>query len=159
MADIKFKNLDKYVAQIEKLNFYADTYIKDAVYAGGNVVADATKEALIALNPDNSPSTVEHRRTINAKQKAGLIESFGLAPVRNDKGFINVKTGFDGYNEVITKRWPLGQPNAMIARAMESGTSFMDKNPIIRKATNRAKKPCEEAMRLSFENSIKKLMK
>lgn len=158
MANIKFKNLDKYVSQLEHLSSFTELLIGEAVYDGAEIVADATKTALNGLPVDNRRK-VPMRKSINQKQKNALIESFGIAKLQRDKNFYNVKTGFDGYNTIVTDRWPLGQPNVMIARSLESGTSFMPKNPIISKATRNAKKRCEEAMQNSLTKNINKLMK
>lgn len=55
----------------------------------------------------------------------------GIARIRENSTGWNVKVGFDGYNKIVTKRWPKGQPNAMIARSINSGTSFMIKYPFM----------------------------
>lgn len=158
MAIIKFTGIDEYVRKLENLASYTDKLIGEAVYKGADVVANETKQALQSLPVDNSTNKAT-RTSINQIQKNGLIESFGIAKMRNDNGFLNVKTGFDGYNKLISNSYPTGQPNIMIARALESGTSFMPKNRVISRATNRAKKACEEAMKKSIEGNIEKLMK
>lgn len=158
MAIIKFTGIDEYVRKLENLASYTDKLIGEAVYKGADVVANETKQALQSLPVDNSTNKAT-RTSINQIQKNGLIESFGIAKMRNDNGFLNVKTGFDGYNKLISNSYPMGQPNIMIARALESGTSFMPKNRVISRATNRAKKACEEAMKKSLEGNIEKLMK
>jgi len=156
---IKFTGLDEYIAKIERLGYYPKEYVGKAIYKGAEVVANKTKEALEKLPVDNRQNNVEHRTSINAKQRKGLIESFGIAPLRDDRNFLNVKTGFDGYNDIVTARWPLGQPNAVIARSLESGTSFMDKNPVISRATKNSKNQAITAMRDSLNNSIEEIMK
>lgn len=158
MATFKFKGLDEYVRKLENLSSYTEILIGEAVYQGAEVVADTTKRAIEGIPVDNRTS-VPTRTSINQKQKNGLIKSFGIAKLQKTKHFYNVKTGFDGYNDIVTDRWPQGQPNVMIARSLESGTSFMPKNPVISKATRSAKKACEEAMQKSLDGNIKKLMK
>ena len=73
-------------------------------------------------------------------------------------GFYNVKIGFDGYNSVKTKRWPSGQPNAMVARSIESGTSWMTKQPFMRKAEQASKSQCEHVMSETVDIEIKKII-
>lgn len=158
MPRIKITGLDEYVAKIEKLGYYAAEYVGKAIYEGAEVVADNTKKALENLPVDNR-TNVEYRTSINEKQKRGLIESFGIASARYDGNFFNVKTGFDGYNGIITKRWPQGQPNVVIARSLESGTSFMPKNPVVSRATRESKDACIKAMEKSLKKSIEELMK
>ena len=158
MPRIKITGLDEYVAKIEKLGYYAAEYVGEAIYEGAKVVGDHTKAALENLPVDNR-TNVEYRTSINEKQKRGLIESFGIASARYDGNFYNVKTGFDGYNEIITNRWPQGQPNMVIARSLESGTSFMKKNPVVSRATRESKDACIKAMEKSLKKSIEELMK
>ena len=79
--------------------------------------------------------------------------------MRNDGGFRNVKIGFDGYNYVKTKTWPKGQPNAMVARSIESGTSWMSKQPFMRKAESSSKSRCEQAMADTINKELTKIVK
>ena len=158
MPRIKFTGLDEYIEKISKLNALAEVYVEKAIGEGAKVVADNTKKALQDIPVDNR-GHIPYRSSINQKQKNGLIESFGIASLRRDGNFINVKTGFDGYNDIITKRWPQGQPNVVIARSLESGTSFMPKNPVITKATRESKDAVLKAMEESLKKSIEELMK
>lgn len=160
MAKIQFKGLDEYVSRLNKLNGDTDRLVKRTVYVGADVVADTIKQAINGLPTDNSSYKKDGIRTgPTSIQKAGLVASFGITPMRKELTETNVKLGFDGYNRVVTKRWSQGQPNAMIARSIESGTSWMVKNPFVSKATRSAKKIAEEQMKKEFEEEIEKLMK
>ena len=145
MAKIQFKGLDEYVSRLNKLNGDTDRLVKRTVYVGADVVADTIKQAINGLPTDNS-----------SYKKDGIRTG---PPMRKELTETNVKLGFDGYNRVVTKRWSQGQPNAMIARSIESGTSWMVKNPFVSKATRSAKKIAEEQMKKEFEEEIEKLMK
>lgn len=79
--------------------------------------------------------------------------------MQNDNGYIHTKLGFAGYNTTITKSYPDGQPNLLIARAVLSGTSLRIRIPFIRKAVQRAKKRAEEAMAKRLDEEIKNAMK
>ena len=94
----------------------------------------------------------------NSYQKEGLRQSIGIASLRNDGGFWNVKIGFDGYNGLKTKTWPQGQPNAMVARSVESGTSWMQKQPFMRKAEQSSRSACEKAMSEAVDKEIQKII-
>lgn len=150
------KDFDRYLDQLSALGRDALDIIDKAVYDGAKVVADPVKEAIRNL-PLDQMKKLDQRKGINRIQKEGLIESYGIAPLRDDGGFRNVKIGFDGYNNFITFKWPHGQPNAMIARSVESGTSFMPKNPIISRTTRQYKNACEQKMQNTIEKEIKKI--
>lgn len=161
MATFKTQGLDKYVAQLERLGKKTDTVISEAVYEMAKVVADEVKANLIALPsvPDTEglkafASEPQQKIPITKAQKWGLVHSFGIAPLRNEGGFIHVKIGFDGYNEVKTKTFPNGQPNALIARSIESGSSMREKTPFLRLALAASRKKGIEAARVKFDEAI-----
>ena len=161
MATFKTQGLDKYVAQLERLGKKTDTVISEAVYEMAKVVADEVKANLIALPsvPDTEglkafASEPQQKIPITKAQKWGLVHSFGIASLRNEGGFIHVKIGFDGYNEVKTKTFPKGQPNALIARSIESGSSTREKTPFLRTALAASRKKGIEAARLKFDEAI-----
>lgn len=161
MATFKTQGLDKYVAQLERLGKKTDTVISEAVYEMAKVVADEVKANLIALPsvPDTEglkafASEPQQKIPITKAQKWGLVHSFGIASLRNEGGFIHVKIGFDGYNEVKTKTFPNGQPNALIARSIESGSSTREKTPFLRPALAAARKQAIEAARVKFDEAI-----
>ena len=93
---------------------------------------------------------------ITPTQKAGLLEGLGIAHFRTDGSFINVKIGMDGYNAQATKKFPRGQPNALIIRSLESGTSFRARNPVITRATNASRGAAEQAIKKQMDEEIKK---
>lgn len=164
MARIKFPGLLEYEKQISRLYAKTDHIIKSAVYDGADIVADAVRESLQAIPsvPDTHSLAAyqkEEPSFLNHSQKAGLLEGLGLSPMQNDNGYINTKLGFDGYNKIKTKRWPNGQPNVMIARSLESGSSAMHKNPFVRPTVYRVKNAAEKKMANTLDAEIKKIIK
>lgn len=160
VAKIEMKGLDDYTRALSRLQLdVRDQVCGKAIYAGAAIVADTIKAAINALPEGLGRGTPERPLEGPTKaQKRGLVESFGISRMREDNGFLNVKAGFDGYNAVKTKRWPQGQPNAMVARSVERGTSFMRSNPFVKKAVSAARAPALEAMKKSVEESITDLM-
>ena len=159
MAKFKFEGVDDLVAQYEKLANNTDAVIGSAVYEGAKVVMRAVVSAVDNISTDNRYGTAE--RPVSGPssiQKEGLKHSLGIAKLRDDNGFKNVKIGFDGYNRVKTKTWPQGQPNSMIARSVESGTSWMQKQPFMRPAEQSARSNCEKVMGEVVDREIKKLI-
>ena len=146
-----------YIKQLENVESLTDQTIGKAVYAGADIVTDAIKANIQALPTDDThPEQVTAPRTI---QKKGLIDSLGIAPMRNDNGYVNVKAGFDGYNGLKTKKYPKGQPNAMIARTFESGNSFTKKHPFVGPAVRKTKDQAEMKMAQVVDDEINKIMR
>ena len=146
--------IENYIKNLEDLEFGADEMAKKAVYEGAKIVTDAIRANIQAL-PVGSP----REGKVTQKQKAGLLEGLGIAGFRNDGSFINVKVGEDGYNAEVSRKHPKGQANAMIARAMESGSSFAPKRPFVGPAVRRTKDTAERAIAEKLDDEIKKVMK
>ena len=160
MAKFKFEGVNQLISQYEKLANNSMDVIGKAIYKGADVVMDKVKGAVDGLTTDNHFGTADNPTTgPSTIQKLGLQYSLGIAPMRQDGDFWNVKIGFDGYNNVKTKTWPQGQPNSMIARSVESGTSWMQKQPFMRKAEQSSRSACERAMSEVVDKEIANLVK
>ena len=163
MARLSFKGLQQYELQLSKLTGSTREIAEKAVYEGAKIVADEVKKNLNALNVTTQELAIRAYTNqtptyITKEAKDALIESFGVTPLREEKGFYNVKVGFDGYNNVITKKYPKGQPNNMIARSCESGSSSMIKQPFMRTAVSATKGKAEAKMAEILDAEIKKKM-
>lgn len=152
MAKLTVGNgLTEYIAQLQKVAD-VDAYLGKAVYEGASVVNDAVESALQALPVDDSYGNKSQKRNgLRTIEKEGLIKSYGIAKMQKDNGYWNVKLGFDGYNK-------LGKANAMIARSVISGTSFMQKNDFMSKAVRSSKSAAEEAMKAKIDQEISNII-
>lgn len=163
MARIEMKGLDEYTAALSRLErSLKESVIRPAIYDGADISADAIRGELQALPTQGGMGPPVARVPLqgpNKAQKKALLESFGITKMREDDGSYDVRLGFDGYNKIKTKTWPKGQPNVVVARAVERGTSFMAANPFIKRAMGRARKPALGAMRKSVDKSLKNIMK
>ena len=134
-----------------------------SIKPGADIVADYCKAELNNLRVDDTPyifiSQYNKKRGLSQKQKEGLIKSMGLAPLKKKQDGWDVKLGFDGYNDIKSSRWKNGQPNAMIARSVNKGTSFMVAQPYMDRtivATEyKADKAIEEEFIKLFKDYIK----
>ena len=150
--------LNRYIEYLQKINVVTDEAIGEAVYEMAKVVADKVRSSIQALptvsNEANIATYKKGYSRLSDKEKQGLLDGFGISPLQEDSGFVNVKLGFDGYNSVKTEKYPQGQPNALIARVTESGSSYREKTPFMRPAVNASKKPAEAAGRAKFDERI-----
>ena len=139
MARLRFKGLKEYELQLSRLQRGADEIAGKAIYAGAEIIADAIKQGIQGL-PSKTGTT-----------KQGLLDGFGIAPLQDDSGYLNVKIGFDGYNAK-------GVPNALMARVYESGTSKVPQHPFVRPAINASRKRAEAKMAEVLDEEINKIM-
>lgn len=152
------KGLDSYISYLQKIDAVTDEVIGEAVYEMAKVVADSVRSSIQALptvsNEANIATYKKGYSRLSDEEKQGLLDGFGISPMQDDGGYINVKLGFDGYNSVKTKKYPKGQPNALIARVTESGSSYREKTPFIRLAVNASKKQAEQTGRMKIDEKI-----
>lgn len=160
MAKIEFKGLEAYSAKLNRLEALSrDKVIGAAVYDGAAIVADAVKAEIQALPVDESHDSKTKKIGPSQADKDALLQGMGVAPLRNDNGFVNVKVGFDGYDDRPTVKYSRGHPIPMLARAIQSGTSWMQGNPFVKTAVRKSRKLAEAAMARRAEEEIDKIMK
>ena len=163
MAKFKWEGMDEFERKLSRLGDRAPEYTRKAVYTAAGIVADEIKAGIRGLKITSEKQALANARKgvksyVTPEQKAGLEASFGVAAFRDDQGYINTKLGFDGYNSVKTKAWPKGQPNAMIARSCERGSTALVRQPFISPAVKRAQKRAETAMEQVLDEEINKIM-
>lgn len=149
MANIKTDGLDDLIRQMEDIGANVDAAIGEAVYKGAGIVADAIRQEVRNI-PKNA--------NLTDKERQGLLDGIGIAKMENRDGLRNVRIGFNGYNEQVTKKYPKGTPNALIARAVAKGTYFRSAYNLIAKATKKSKDNAIKEMSQVFDakiNSIK----
>ncbi len=165
MARIQFKAGDEYALKLSRLEAGTAGIANKAIREAAGLVADAIRRELEGLPTVTEFHNVQAHRTggksgLTIRQKKGLTRSLGITPLEMDKkGFYNRKVGFDGYNYVVTRKYPKGQPNQLIARSVESGSAYMDKMPFVRPAINKTKRQAVERMQQVIDEEIGKAMK
>ena len=162
MAKITFQKQSEYFSKLQQLDrvFAKESTLEKAVYAGAEPVADAIRSRLQSLGEDEfrhlQPGEVFSG--LPEDQKNDLLNSFGLSSIKRDgKGYVGTKAGFDGYGSHPTKSYPNGVPNALIARAAESGSSVRRKTPFVRPAVTATKEQSITAMERVIDDEIKKI--
>lgn len=162
MATIRFSKLRDYELMLGKIGDASKDICGAAIYEGAKIIADEVKNNLNSLNTTTDELAMLKAKKgeptyITQRAKEGLMKSFGVTPMQRDRdGIYNVKLGFDGYNDVKTKKWTKGQPNQLIARACESGSSAMIKQPFFREAVQKTRKKAESRMAEVLDEKIKK---
>lgn len=137
MAKMAIRGIEEYAMKLSRLGADAPKIAKKVVMAGADPVADEIRRNLQKNLSGSQYSTGD------------LLDSFGVAPPDVDRnGNTNTKIGFEGYDRK-------GVPNALKARAMESGTSTQPKKPFVRPAVNKMKKKAIEEMGKTLDAEIK----
>lgn len=158
MPKMDISGIEQFSSFMQSLEGNAEGIIKMGVYDGAGVVADEVRRAIQALPIDHGRATEERKLNgINELQRQGLLDGFGISGMENKDNFTHVKIGFSGYNSVKTRKFPNGQPNVLIARSIESGSSVIQKKPFVRPAINRVKARATQAVQNTITEEINKL--
>lgn len=156
------KALTEYAQQLGQLAEDKRLFGK-AVYAMADIVADNVRANIDALHAEPDMEVIRawkegRKANLTVSEKKALQDGFGISAMQKTDGYYNVKLGFDGYDKVRTRKHPNGRPIAMIARAVESGSSVREKAPFIRPAVNKSKKQAIEACQNVIDEEMKQRM-
>ena len=161
MATIQFKKGDAYLAKIEKLGAASkDDICGSAIYGAEDIVTGEIRSQLDRVPTDERYGTMSDPTAGPRKgQVKALKASLGIAKMQDSGGYLHVKIGWDGYNQIKTKRWPNGEPNQMVARSIERGTSFMKANAFVKKAVSSSRKRAIATMKQIVDAKCEEIMK
>lgn len=138
---------NEYALRLSRLGDESEAIAKKAIYEGAKVLADQISRGIDAIP------------NIHSYQKADLKKGLGIASMEDDgTGRWDTKIGFNGYGSVPTKKYPKGLPNILLARSVESGTSFRPKTPFVRRAVTAKRKAALSAMEETVDKEIRKIM-
>jgi len=161
MAKLKFHagDLDK---RMEKLRISVQNYVgKKALYGGADIFADTLRKEAEGIPEEvfRHLDKEEKFRSIAEKDKEHLIEALGISEFYNENGVTMTSVGFDGYQGIPTEKYPQGIPNALLARAINSGSSVRQRYPFLDRAAEKAAPLVEAKMKEITEKEIDKIMK
>lgn len=155
--------LDALISKFDKIESTMPETMDRAMYDAAGQVADAVKAGLQSLpiqetDAGRPPYVKDGQKLkgVTAQQKADLINGLGIAHFRKSDGSVQTSIGFNGTGTTTTKKYPGGLPNRTLMRAVESGTSFRVKTPVVRPALNRIKKQAQETLKNKVIEEIRK---
>ena len=163
MARIQIKGIDEYALKLSKLGNESRSVAGEAIYGAADIVSNQIRGNIGSLSTVTEVENIQAYRKktkagLSRRQKQGLLDSLGISKMKDDDGYLNVKIGFDEYNSIRTKKYPKGQPNQLIARVVENGSQYMDKEPFIRPALNRTRKAAQQKMQDTIDKRTKEIM-
>lgn len=162
MATLKFKGTDELNEKLDRARNCVGGMIKRALYDGAGVLADTLRketESLPEVKEGFVPKSNQPIRGVTSDQKRGLLSSLFIETMQEDGGRYSTHVFFTGRNQTKTKKYPDGQPNALIARSVNSGSSVRMKIPFVNRAVSKAKAKVEAAMQARLDSDLDKIMK
>ncbi len=128
------------------------------LYEGAGVVADEMNRAAESIQTSKFHYAVfppAIQRDPTPEEKAAVLSAgAGIARFRKNGSEVNTSVGYSnaGYATLNGKQVPI----ALIANAINSGTSFMRKQPFIRRAANAVKERASRAIAEKIEDVLNK---
>lgn len=171
MAKMKITGMEDYIRVVEEIRTNVDPTIRESLYEGAKVVADELKTAISSLpaveetynlkvyqmSKKNNNASVKYK--LSVLQKGGLFNYMGITKFDKTENKTSTHVGWTGYNNLKTKKYPKGQPNIMVARIVESGSSYFNKTPFINKTIRKARTAAEKEMSRKIEEIIENIAK
>ena len=146
---IRTDGIDELGNMLARLGDRAQDVASGALFDGAGIVADAMKAAIgsIVTEPFNyvaDPDSVG-KRYASPEEKAALMGKSGIAKFDKSGDDMNTLIGISGKSGYATVG---GKQKAvrLIARSINSGTSFMHKQPVFREAKSKATSPAQAAI-------------
>lgn len=149
LAKMSIKAPDEYIYKLNKFGNDMPIIAKKMVYNASNPIADDIRKKLTSNIDSNDYVGKGDGEKKNNISTGDLIASFGVANITTDsKGVIGTKIGFKDYDRKNV-------PNALKARVMESGTSWLIERPFVRPAVIENKKNALNEMNRVLEEELK----
>ena len=154
MATLRFRGLDEYLQKLQRLQKNTPGLLTRITYEMAGIIADEVKRNIDSLSAEPDTEALKayaegRKAPLTISQKRGLQQGFGISPMEESD---------DGYNDTKTNKYPRGQPNVMIARSLESGSSVRDKHPFVRPAVNRKRKEAEQRAQQMINEALSEEM-
>ena len=147
---ISTEGLDSLGAMLAQLGNKAEDVASGALYDGAGVVADAMKRAVdsIVCGPQQKKRPAPQKtpkRLPTPEEKAAVVGKTGIAKFHKNGSEVDTLIGITGSAGYVTIG---GRKKAvrMIARSINSGTSFMVKQPVFRRAASASKGTAQAAI-------------
>ena len=155
---LKVDGLEEIGNMLSTLSDKAESVAAVGLYDGAGVMADEVSGAAGEIQTAPFHYAVFVTRDPSPEEKAVVLSGApGIAKFQKNGSEVNTSVGYGnaGYAELNGKQVPI----AKIANSINSGTSFMRKQPFFRKAVNSGKEKASEAIRNRIEKTIEELKK
>ena len=134
---MKVDGMEELSAMLRQLGDKAQAVASQSLYEGAKVMADAFKGAAGSIKAKRVkyPAPEGKKRLPSRDEKQAVMNAVGVARFKTTGDGVDTLVGVGGHNGYAMIDGKM-KPVRLIARAINSGTSFMDKQPVFRRAKN-----------------------
>lgn len=153
---MQVEGLDDLMTRLKKLGDNAGRAAASGLYSGAGVMADEIKGAAGKIRTAPFHYAVFIQREVSPEEKAVVQKGIGISRFDFTGDGLNTSVGYgraSGYAMMAGRRKPIPQ----IANAINSGTSFMRKQPYVREAAVAGSGKATEAIVKKIEGKINEM--
>jgi hypothetical protein len=144
--------------QLSQLGEKSGSVASQGLYEGAGIMADEIKKGAENIQTAPFHYAVFITRQPSPEEKAAVLAAgVGIAKFDKNGAEVNTSIGYrnSGYTTINGKTKPIPQ----IVNAINSGTSFMQKQPFVRKAATTGAKKAEAAITRTIEQKFNEIIK
>ena len=150
--------LDQLGRMLAQLGDKAQEIASGALYEGAGITANAMSAGIQSIQTEPFKyATDRQMRLASPQEKAALERKIGIAKFRKNGSEVNTIIGISrasGYTQIAGKKKAV----LVIARSINSGTSFMHKQPVFRQAVSRNRKAALDKIVDTAEKRINEII-
>lgn len=141
--------------QLSQLEDKAPAVAAMALYDGAGIMANEVRKSAEAIKTGPGSGRNDARYATPEEKEIVLKAAAGIAKFRKNGTEVDTSVGFRnaGYTQLNGKTVPI----PLIVNSINSGTSFMHKQPFIRKASNSGAKKAIKKMQETVETEWQKI--
>lgn len=151
----KVEGMSEISEMLTKLEEEAPAAAAAGLYEGAGIMAAEIKKGAESIKAAPFHYAKFITRDPSPEEKAAVQGAVGIAKFEKNGSEVNTSVGYGnaGYADVAGKQKPIAQ----IANAINSGTSFLRKQPFVRKAASSGSKRAEAATIKTIEERLNKI--
>ena len=157
--ELKVGGMEQISETLSKLEKDAPAVASRALYEGAGIMADQINKSAASIRTAPFQYAAGGKRRLPSPEEKDIVlaASAGIAKFNKNGTEVDTSVGFRnaGYAELNGKVKPI----PVIVNSINSGTSFMTKQPFVRKAANTGGKAAMAAMTQFIEDEFEKLTK
>ena len=149
---VKVDGMETISMMLKDLGDKAEGIASRGLYEGAGIMADEIRKEAGSIKTGPGASRESARYATPEEKQIVMDAAAGIAKFKKNGTEVDTSIGFRnaGYANLNGRTVPIPK----IVNAINSGTSFMHKQPFVRKAANRAKGKASEAIRASIDTDV-----
>ena len=157
--ELKVGGMEELSAALEKMGDSAEAVAAQALYKGAGIMAAEIAKGAESIKTAPFKYAGKGQTRLPSPEEKVIVLAAGAGIAKFDKNGLEMDTSVgykaSGYAELNGKTKPV----PLIVNSINSGTSFMSKQPFIRKAANSGGKKAMEAMKAVIEAEFEAMQK